>query len=359
MQTTNTKIRSSNFELLRIISMIFIIAHHYSCHGAFSFDNTIEFNRLWVQWLYIGGKLGVNCFVLITGYFSFEQKFRTKSIILFILQVTLFSVVINVFSLINGKTALEFIPIVKILFPLVFGEWWFASTYFVLMLLTPFINILIKNLSKRLHQNLLILLIIIWSIIPTLTNQHMESNNLLWFIFLYMFAAYIKKYPIKLFNNQHLAILTFTLSTIYIILSIVLFDYMNLDVKKYYHYEYFYAKTKILPLFLQSISIFLIFKNINIKNSKVINLISSTMFGVYLIHDSNYLRPILWRTIFKNKLYQTSNFLVIHSLLTILIVFVSCIMISLIYNLTLKKLFSYIYDKNIKKTNSSNIDKQN
>ncbi len=32
--------RKSSIELLRIISMLLIIAHHYACHGGFDFINT-------------------------------------------------------------------------------------------------------------------------------------------------------------------------------------------------------------------------------------------------------------------------------------------------------------------------------
>ena len=43
-----------------------------------------------------------------------------------------------------------------------------------------------------------------------------------------------------------------------------------------------------------SISIFSLFKNINIGNSKIINAVSTTTFGVLLIHtDSNAIRQLL------------------------------------------------------------------
>lgn len=64
------KQRNSSFELLRIVSMILIIAHHYSVHGGWVYDyNILSTNKLFIDLLSIGGKLGVNCFVVITGFF--------------------------------------------------------------------------------------------------------------------------------------------------------------------------------------------------------------------------------------------------------------------------------------------------
>ncbi len=71
----NNKFRQSNIELLRIIAMFLIIAHHYAIHSGFNFSTTaITINRLWVQFLQIGGKIGVNVFILIFGYFLIYSK---------------------------------------------------------------------------------------------------------------------------------------------------------------------------------------------------------------------------------------------------------------------------------------------
>ena len=64
------KVRKSNFELLRIIAMIMIVFHHFAIFSESKFDiNLITLNRLWNQFIRMGGKIGVNIFVLISGYF--------------------------------------------------------------------------------------------------------------------------------------------------------------------------------------------------------------------------------------------------------------------------------------------------
>ena len=57
------KIRESNFELLRIISMLLIVGHHYAIYSGFAFTENISVNKLIVQFFAIGGKVGVNIFI--------------------------------------------------------------------------------------------------------------------------------------------------------------------------------------------------------------------------------------------------------------------------------------------------------
>ena len=40
--------RDSNIELLRIVSMVLIIMHHFSVHGCFPFTSDLTFASLWV-----------------------------------------------------------------------------------------------------------------------------------------------------------------------------------------------------------------------------------------------------------------------------------------------------------------------
>lgn len=48
--------RKSNFELLRILSMLMIIMHHYICHGGFSLSPDLTINKIIVECAYWGEK---------------------------------------------------------------------------------------------------------------------------------------------------------------------------------------------------------------------------------------------------------------------------------------------------------------
>ena len=70
------KVRNSNIELLRIISIILIVVSHYCVHGAgkaiiSSLD--ISINRFILE-VFKVGNLGTILFVLITGYYLIDSE---------------------------------------------------------------------------------------------------------------------------------------------------------------------------------------------------------------------------------------------------------------------------------------------
>lgn len=92
--------RQSNLELSRILAMYLIVMHHFSVHGGvpiWSGSAPLSFNFYLDQLLSTGGKIGVNLFVLITGYFL-AKKFSKFSSLIY-LWIKTFSYVIVFFLL--------------------------------------------------------------------------------------------------------------------------------------------------------------------------------------------------------------------------------------------------------------------
>lgn len=77
----------------------------------------------------------------------------------------------------------------------------------------------------------------------------------------------------------------------------------------------------ILPLL--AYNIFIIFKNIKIQNSKLLNTISATTFGIYLLHDSAIGR-ISWQLLLKTDKQYESPFFPLMALMDIVLVFSFC-----------------------------------
>ena len=147
------KVRNTSIELLRIIAMVMIIFHHFAVHGGFTFEEAdVSISHFWYYFIQMGGKIGVNIFVMISGFFLVESKdkqvFNFKRILKFWGQVFFYSVLLTIIAWITSIGEVGIKELIKMMFPLTFGTWWFASTYFVLYLIHPFLNRFLHSINK-------------------------------------------------------------------------------------------------------------------------------------------------------------------------------------------------------------------
>ena len=102
---------------------------------------------------------------------------------------------------------------------------------------------------------------------------------------------------------------------------------------------------KILAL-ITSVCLFMLFKNLNIKQNKVINNVAASTFGVLLIHaNSDTMRKFLWYDVFDGTKYYGTAILYVHAILSVIIIFAICILIDILRRMTLEKVFLEKIDK--------------
>ena len=334
VQSTKIINRNTSIELLRIISMIMIMFHHFAYPGNFEWNfNEVTLPHLWYDFILMGGKVGVDIFVLISGYFlieNTEKLFQPKKLLKFWGQVVFYSIMTYLLSVMLRLNAFEIKQLIKVCLPITYPGWWFASTYFMLYLIHPFLNKLLHGLSKTEYQYLILMMVLCWSIIPTATTQLFESNSLLWFVTLYGIAGYVNLYGgnQKLQSKHYFSlyfmvlIITYTVSTTFL--------FLGTKKEEWSTHAIDFFEIERLPILLMAITLFMGFVTLKMNYHKWINMIASATFGVYLIHDSSYIRYYLWTNIFKINQYQDSTFLILYSILVVFILYVSCTMIDLI-----------------------------
>ena len=69
------KLRNSNIELLRIVAMLFIISHHFLVHGMNIWQDS-SWDNLTLLSLDSLFFIGVNVFVLISGYYTIRFDWK-------------------------------------------------------------------------------------------------------------------------------------------------------------------------------------------------------------------------------------------------------------------------------------------
>ena len=197
--------RQSNFELLRILFMLIIVANHLRGYGG-----VLEFegSHLLSRWLLLGigwgGYVGVNGFVLISGYFLCTSRsgLQPKRLLKLFLQIFFYSAGIYLVCVAAGWAPWNLSNSLRFFLPISNKVFWFATIYFFLFLLSPFLNMVIHKLDRRQYRLLLLILFVIFCLLPSVYRVKYDTPELVWFVFLYFAAGYIRLHPSKWFEKD-------------------------------------------------------------------------------------------------------------------------------------------------------------
>ena len=295
--------------------MLFIVIWHAIVHGI-AISKSVDLKNLSyteignygiVQLLAYLTSISVNCFVLISGYFSINsQRVNYDRIIKIWLQTFFYSFIIYLLLAGCGIIPFKVVYFLQTIIPVTTLQYWFITCYIPLMLIAPFISKMMVSNSKKSNTKLLLILSFFTLTFFTMNKTgfplgyiNSRGNNLIWFIYLFIVGGYIRKYEPFIQKTKLLSYLFAILLLFFSIKSTV--NHLTTGV------ETFYAIHNNDITFIFSVLSFLIIKNIRLNTNNVINKtlikIAPYTFGVYLIHDNICMRNILWY----GNLFQFEN----------------------------------------------------
>lgn len=350
----NAKARKSNFELMRISSMILIIIWHVILHGKLLDNSEGPFMIYYKVLLYIA-IIHVNSFIVLTGYFQSKSKFKLSKLLSLILEVIFYSVlVLCVSKIFNFGVEFDLTNIIKNLLPSAIGNYWFISAYIIVYLFSDYINKFINSLSKKEFRNIIILMFLVLSVFVWISGLRILDNtgyNFYHFIFMYLIGAYLRMYPLKesyyfkrLSMKGYKTILILGIMVI-VILNISLFTFAH-DIAYYNNFlyefayrilslEFFYSAPLVI---IQTVFYFELFKYMNVKSS-LINYLSSCTFGIYLLHDNIIMRNNIYH-ILKVDTGTFGYSKLLYAFATVIIIFGVGIIVE-----SIRKLIFYLLNK--------------
>lgn len=155
MVKTINKQRESNIELYRIITMLLIVAHHYvvnsglmAAHGPI-LSNVPSWRSMFLLLFGAWGKTGINCFVLITGYFMCQKSISLKKFVQLLFKIYLYRFVLYFVFIITRYSEFSIKSFAKLFFPFSQVASNFTGCYIIFFLCIPFLNILIKYMNQK------------------------------------------------------------------------------------------------------------------------------------------------------------------------------------------------------------------
>ncbi len=293
MQGSNSSLqlnkeRNSNAELLRLICMLFIVVHHFIVHsiypevlqGKVNWDS--ETDLLIAQFLNAFCYIGVNCFILISGYFGIRLKWKGV-VNLYLTCVLCFLVVIGIdyaatmildkpYAL--NRTWKQFVLMFS------HNNNWYITCYFILMLASPLLNKAIEHFSKKEFR----LILVLFTLLQVYFAFYWDSGafgssgyDIQHMVYMYLIGAYIQRYGKVYMNRSY----RYKWLTLYIVCSIA-FGFMPLLNVEILHWRTFVYTNPILMV--SAIAFFFFILSFNFQ-SKFINYLAKSAIAVYLIQE--------------------------------------------------------------------------
>ncbi len=247
------------------------------------------------------GLLGVDLFLVISAWFLASQPFRSKKVISISFQTftwvfgySVLYVLYHLFYLHDGvgTTVFEFCRYSLIGFfqPFWCQYYWFVTTYFFLLLLSPIFNKLLEVLQKSQVEKLLLIFIFV----PVYAQYSTSAVcDVFRFAYVYLLIGYIKKYGSKTIEK-------YAKAPVYIFLILLVL------VSKCV--QYFLPSNKVFAsictllnrtvastgrhsMIILIIAMLIFFDVLRRKPTynRTVNHISSHCLGVYLFHENNLL----------------------------------------------------------------------
>ena len=344
------KTRESNLELFRIITMLLIVAHHYVANSGLMeiiLQEPMAPKSLFLLVFGAWGKTGINCFLLITGYFMCKSRITAKKFMKLLKEVYFYRIMFFAVFVIAGYETISVKRLITLLLPVTAVQDNFTSCYLLFFLCIPFLNILIQNMTEKQHIQLISLVSFIYVILGSTPGIDVTMNYVSWFIVLYFIASYIRMYPKPIFENTKfwawMAAIIFGIA----MLSVIACTWLGIKIGRQMPFYFVIDSNKILAV-LTAVSAFLFFKNLKMKNRRFINTVAASTFGVLLIHaNSDAMRKWLWQDLLNNVGMYDSKWLILHAVGSVIGVFVVCTLIDFIRIRGAEKLVKYYRSKDI------------
>ncbi|MDE5892805.1 MAG: acyltransferase [Acetatifactor sp.] len=335
------KKRIVSMELLRILAMMMVVMLHYLSKGELLTSMTEEFSAgAYVTWLLEAFSIvAVNVYMLISGYFLVESGFKLGRLAELVCQVLFYSLLIPLVLMAVGLLdpgQLTVYRLLQYLFPNQMVHYWFITAYVVMYLFAPVLAAGVKQLSQKQLGTAILLLLLFFSVSKSVLPVQLEMDNLgydgLWFLCVFLVAAYMRLYGIPFLQKGKRAALCYLCCCLLIYglaMGVRLFYLKTGHLGNFIHAPYDY--NHILNLFA-AISLFYAFSNWKLSGEgptgRIILRVAPYTLGVYLLHEHIELR-YLWPHWLGATLECSLWLLVIRAVGSVILVFVIGILVDM------------------------------
>ncbi len=195
----NLKTHHVGLDALRIVAMLFIVLLHVLDVGGVLYrvnSNTVHYHIIW--FLRIISASGVNCFGLLSGYLGIHAQHKYSTLAMLWCQTVFWSLLLYVLSWFTNAYSATPRDLLYGIMPVTFGSWWYFSSYFVLFLIMPILNLVFEYKPTYIPL-FLVSSGIVLTVLPRISINFSVATKaafdlgVIWLSWLYVLGGYLRQ----------------------------------------------------------------------------------------------------------------------------------------------------------------------
>lgn len=229
--------------------------------------------------------IGVNCFTMISGYFGI--RLRMRSLLVYLSQCAFYAVGLYTLFGILFPAYFSWHSWLESWLVLTHTDLWYVPAYFILMLLSPFLNAVVEFLTKKQFSYPLaaFVLLNVWcgwwwggAFNPT-------GYTVMQLVMVYLIGRYVGRH-VNIAASSKSSVAAASAILYFIATALIFASYLWLPEKAFAYNSPF--------VLMSTVSFFVFFTCFDFK-SKPINYVAKSAFAVYLLHKA----PLEWGNVIK------------------------------------------------------------
>lgn len=192
--------RKVGLDFARIMAMLGIITLHILGNGGVLNNLQAQEVNYWIFWaIEILAYCSVDVFAMLSGYLSIEKsKFSMYRLLELILSLMFYTISITAFFFLFYKEKIWSLKtIIKSLFPMLAGRYWYIMCFIIVYFAMPILNLLLRRLTYKECKKIGITMFVLISVIPSFAYIDFfaikSGYSAMWLIICYFWGGMIKK----------------------------------------------------------------------------------------------------------------------------------------------------------------------
>lgn len=279
------KKRNTGIDLFKALAMFLVVLLHINTAGGALGGSVPGSAQWWIADLaQTAAYCCVDCFALATGFLMAGRAFRPGRIVSLWMQVAFYAVATAAawYILVPGQIGLRVVA--SAFFPVLTSKYWYFTAYFIMFFFTPFLNVLLNALDSYGRKMLLAAIFVFMSLLPTfrpLAVMPLAAGYCaVWLAALYIAGACVKLDRLYERAGTKFFVLAYFASVALMLLWQAVYKREGMLLVSYLSPTVLVCSVALLCAFCRL--------RVPDRFAGAARLLSSTSFGVYLLHVSGF-----------------------------------------------------------------------